>query len=84
MICLATCTLGLMVRMDGRLAQIPFTITLKDESQMTQRTTTWTSALGAESITTTKGEYNPAETTAEWRARHRAEVIDAQKLDPPV
>ena len=60
------------------------TITLEGEIRMTRRTTTWTSALGGESVTTTKGEFDPDETSPEWAARHRAEVIAAQLLDPPI
>jgi hypothetical protein len=64
--------------------RVPIPVSLTHEETMPSRTTEWTSALGREKVTTTKGEINPAETAGEWATRHRAEVVAAQLLDPPV
>ncbi len=73
--------LSSMHRIDGRIDQIPVTVSLELPNHMTRRTTSWTSALGAESVTTEKAEN---ETSAAWATRHRNEVVAAQLLDPPI
>jgi len=53
----------------------------KQKTTMAELTTTWTSALGEHSVTTTQ---NDGETAAAHAARHKAAVVAAQVEFPPV